>query len=55
MEFVDKNETLARFITSKRHYSTLRNEVKYNLFMPPQDLKLSVYRTDTLTEQEKWV
>lgn len=45
---------LARFLTSKNHFSTERNEVKAAAFLPPPDLKLSVFDIMHLSEQQIW-
>ena len=47
-------EQLSRYILSKRHFSREKNEVKYALFMPPSDLKFSVFRTSNLNDQRIW-
>ena len=52
---VPKNEKLARFIFSKRHFSVEKNLVKYGAFMPPPDSEdLSVFRTSGLPDSEVW-
>ena len=53
-ESITAQEALARFITSKRWYSREKNVVKPQAFMPPRDLKLSVFRIDNLSEPEIW-
>lgn len=52
-EFND-HENLARYITSKGWFSREKNRVKPRAFMPPPDLRLSVYRTYNLSEPEIW-
>ncbi len=47
-------EVIARYITSKRWYSREKNVVKPQAFMPPPDLRLSVFRIDNLSEPEIW-
>jgi hypothetical protein len=51
---ITAQEALARFITSKRWYSREKNVVKPQAFMPPPDLRLSVFRIDNLSESEIW-
>jgi hypothetical protein len=51
---IKDQEAIARFITSKRWYSREKNAVKPQAFMPPSDLKLSVFRIDNLSEPEIW-
>ncbi len=52
---VNPNESLARFINEKRGYfSTERNSVLPRTFMPPPDLRLSVFRIDGLKLDEVW-
>jgi hypothetical protein len=51
---VNSQEFLARYITSKSWYSRVKNRVKPRAFMPPIDRKLSVFRTDNLSEPEIW-
>jgi hypothetical protein len=51
---VNGQETIARYITSKRWYSRKKNIVKPQAFMPPPDHRLSVFRIDNLSESEIW-
>ena len=51
---INGQETIARYITSSRWYSREKNIVKPLTFMPPPDLKLSVFRIDNLSEPEIW-
>jgi hypothetical protein len=51
---IDGQETIARYLTSKRWYSREKNVVKPQAFMPPPDLRLSVFRIDNLLEPEIW-
>jgi len=41
-------------LTSKNHFSTERNEVKQAAFLPPPDLKLSVFDIMHLSELHIW-
>ena len=51
---INDHETIARYITNKRWYSREKNIVKPQAFMPPSDLRLSVFRIDNLSELEIW-
>lgn len=51
---VNANESLGRFLTQKNHFSRQRNEVRFNAFIPPSDMQLSVYRIDGLKPDEMW-
>jgi hypothetical protein len=51
---VDPKELLTRFLTSRNHYSPHNRRVKYGAFMPPSDLRLSVFRVEGLSNVEIW-
>ena len=51
---ITAQEALARFKTSKRWYSREKNVVKPHAFMPPLDLRLSVFRIENLSESQIW-
>ncbi len=51
---VSSRETLTRYLLSKKLFSRVNNRVKRQAFMPPADLKLSVFRTDKLSELQIW-
>jgi len=51
---VNGQESIARYITNKSWYSRVKNIVKPRAFMPPLDLKLSVFRIDNLSKPEIW-
>jgi len=51
---VSKDEFLARYLTSSRWFSRENNRVKHHAFMPPSNMKLSVFRIDNLTESQIW-
>jgi hypothetical protein len=51
---INGQEVIARYITSKRWYSREKNVVKPLAYMPPSDLRLSVFRIDNLSELEIW-
>ena len=52
---VRSGESLGRFLTQSKHFARVKNEVKFKVFMPPKNLKLSVQRIDELTPDEVWV
>jgi hypothetical protein len=51
---INEEEIIARYITSRRWYSRDKNIVKPQTFMPPRDLRLSVFRIYNLSEPEIW-
>lgn len=51
---VSTRETLTRYLLSKKLFSRDNNRVKRQAFMPPAELKLSVFRTDKLSEFQIW-
>ena len=51
---VDANETLARFIFSRRHISYAAGTVKANAFVPHPHSELSVNRDREATDAETW-
>jgi hypothetical protein len=53
-EDVGLEEDLSRYFDEKGKYRPSDMTAKYNLFMPPQTLKLSVYRTSGMDEAEIW-
>lgn len=53
-EEINSQEVIARYITSQRWYSRQKDIVKPQAFMPPPNLKLSVFRIDNLSEPEIW-
>ena len=46
---------LARFLTSSRHFSRQSGRVNATAFMPPPDLRLSVFEIGGLSEPEIWL
>jgi hypothetical protein len=54
INLIKDDEPLGRYIFSKSHFSSENNKVKSSAFMPPIDLKLSVFRTRGLNEIEIW-
>src|SRR5438105_1760555 len=48
------NEPLARFLVSRNQYSVEQGRVKANAFVPPDSLRLSVFRTRDLPEGDIW-
>jgi len=53
-EEINSQEVIARYITSKSGYSRQKDIVKPPAFMPPPNLKLSVFRIDNLSEPDIW-
>lgn len=51
---VDPGESLGRYLPEESYFSRRDNAVKPRAFMPPSDLKLSVFRTDGLSEEQIW-
>jgi hypothetical protein len=51
---VDSNELMCRFVFRKSHIDNRLGRVTSAVFMPPKDLKLSVFRVKDLNEQEIW-
>jgi len=51
---VSPKESLGRYLSQRTHYSTTKNSVKPQAFMPPLDLRLSVFRIDGLQLEEIW-
>ena len=50
---VDPNEVTSRFLIDGQVRAE-NKEVKYPAFIPPKSLKLSIFRTSTLSEEEIW-
>jgi len=50
----DSTDPLARYLTSRGHFSARENRVKSTAFLPPPDLKLSVFQIAGLSENEIW-
>lgn len=53
-DIVDEHEPLSRYLLSKTQFSQQNNRVKSSAFMPPSDLRLSVFRTQGLSDGEIW-
>ena len=51
---VSPSESLARYLTHGNRYSPVKNSVKPIAFLPPPNLRLSVFRVDGLTLEEAW-
>ncbi len=51
---VIENEPLTRFIFSRSHFSAEQKRAKHQAFLPPADLKLSVFRIENLSAEEIW-
>lgn len=54
MSPVDPREPLSRFLFSSNNYRLSDNTVRHSAFMPPEDKRLSVFRTSGLQENEIW-
>jgi hypothetical protein len=50
---VNSNERITRYLFSKKSFRA-DNSLRHNEFMPPTNLRWSVYRTLTLAEAEIW-
>ena len=48
------SEQIARYILSKRHFSTSNRTVKYGAYLPAPDGETSVYRISGLSEEVIW-
>lgn len=54
-DLIDPEELVARYLTSSKYFSRERKAVKSVAFLPRDDnLQLSVFRTEGLTEAEIW-
>lgn len=51
---VDDSERISRFLLSKRWFSKEKQSVKFNAFMPPKNLELSVACTESMQEEAVW-
>ena len=51
---VNPTESLGRYLTQKNHFSRWDNAVRTLAFMPPPNLRLSVFRIDGLKLDEVW-
>lgn len=51
---VDPRESLGRYLPEESYFSRSKNAVKPKAFMPPSDLKLSVFRIDGLSLKQIW-
>jgi len=51
-ETVSPSEPLARYLTSRNHYSPTMQSVRPAAFLPPPDYHLSVFRIDGLTIED---
>ena len=48
------DEPLTRFIFSRSHFSASQKRVRHQAFLPPPELRLSVFRIERLAEDEIW-
>ena len=51
---IHPEERFTRYILNKNYFSREKREVKYAAFMPPRDLKLSVFRTSSIDDARIW-
>jgi len=51
---VTPNEPLGRYLLYSKWFKSDTHEVFSSAFLPPDDLKLSVFRTNGLTENDIW-
>jgi len=48
------SEDLSKFIFNKSQFSSSNKRVKYSVFIPPSNRRLSVFRSTDLSENEVW-
>ena len=48
------NERITRYINEQGKIRPSTGKAGYNAFMPPKNLRLSIYRTETLGDGEVW-
>jgi hypothetical protein len=53
-DIVAPDELLCRYLLSRSQFSPQKKRVKSSAFLPPPDLKLSVFRIIGLTEENIW-
>ena len=51
---VNPKESLGRYLTQKNHFFRRDNAVRSQAFMPPPNLRLSVFRIDGLSLEAVW-
>ena len=51
---VSPNKSLGRYLPEESYFSRAKHSVKPKAFMPPHDLRLSVFRIDSLNLEEVW-
>ena len=49
---IDDADTLARYVLDHDHYSRTKNKLRPRVFLPPADLRLSVFVTTALNDGE---
>jgi len=54
MREVEISENLTKFIFNKSQFSPAKKRVKYPVFMPPPNRRLSVFRISDLSEHKVW-
>lgn len=51
---VQPDEILSRYIFAESQYRSSDHSIRHTAFMPPGDLRLSVFRTSGLNERDIW-
>lgn len=54
MEPLSPSEDLAKFIFNRSQFSALNERVKYSVYIPPPNKRLSVFRISGVPEIEVW-
>src|SRR5688572_1232276 len=54
IEPVSDSERITRFIVERSKFSPSTGRIKHNAFVPPNNRRLSVYRTEGLPNPEVW-
>jgi len=54
LEDIDPQEDLTRYLLSRNQFSPSNKRVKSSAFLPPQNLKLSVFRIKDLSDENIW-
>ena len=54
MDQISLTESLSRYVLHRSQFKPSENKVKYSAFIPPQNLRLSVYRISGIRDQKIW-
>lgn len=54
MGLINPSNDLTKYIFNKSQFSSLNKRVKYSVFIPPANRRLSVFRIVNLSENEVW-